>query len=92
MPPPCFPQSVALYRYLLREIKTKLPPEARDYYRHSARQSFVAFVDERDAGRIDQIVSRAKEDAAWIVKKYTGWEERAKLESEKRKRKEEESK
>ena len=77
MPPnrPAFPQSVALYRYLLKKIRTHLPPEARDHYAHAARQGFVAFEDERDPQRIDQIVSRARVDAEWIVKKYSGWEE-----------------
>jgi len=78
MPPPSsFPQSVALYRYLLKKIKAQLPPEARDHYSHSARQGFVAFEDENDPTRIDQIVSRAKVDAEWIVKKYAGWESKA---------------
>ena len=75
--PPLFPQSVALYRYLLRKVKQQLPPEARDHYSHAARQGFVAFEDERDPARIDQIVARAKVDAEWIVKKYAGWGSRA---------------
>ena len=74
-PASAFPQSLALYRHLLRRIRTELPPEARDHYAHAARQGFVAFEDEADPGRIDQIVERAKVDADWIVKKYSGWTE-----------------
>lgn len=73
-----FPQSVALYRFLLKQIKSNLPPEARDHYSHAARQGFVAFQDEKDPQRIDQIVSRARVDAEWLVKKYSGWESKEK--------------
>lgn len=80
MPPkrPAFPQSIALYRFLLRKIKRQLPPEARDHYAHAARQGFVAFEDEGDPHRIDQIVARARADAEWIVNKYPGWEKKGK--------------
>ena len=84
-PPAASPQqSVALYRYLLRRIRTELPPETRDHYAHSARQGFVAFEDERDPRRIDQIVSRARADAEWIVQKYSGWQGKAKEEGRKK--------
>lgn len=74
-PASAFPQSLALYRHLLRRIRTDLPPEARDHYAHAARQGFVAFEDEADPGRVDQIVARARLDAEWVVKKYSGWKE-----------------
>jgi len=77
-PRPLFPQSVALYRSLLKTIRSQLPPETRDHYSHAARQGFVAFEDERDPARVEQIVSRAEADAEWIVKKYSGWETKSK--------------
>lgn len=85
--PSPFPQSIALYRHLLREIRARLPLEARGHYEHAARQCFVAFADERDAGRVEQIVARAREDAAWVVKKYSGWEGKDKALKEKERKK-----
>ncbi|XP_055929869.1 LYR motif-containing protein 9-like [Argiope bruennichi] len=59
---------IHLYRYLLKECK-KLPINAQDHYRHHLRQSFNSHLDETNPERIKQIMSRAIEDAEWIVKK-----------------------
>ncbi|KAF8790714.1 LYR motif-containing protein 9 [Argiope bruennichi] len=61
---------IHLYRYLLKECK-KLPINAQDHYRHHLRQSFNSHLDETNPERIKQIMSRAIEDAEWIVKKYS---------------------
>ena len=82
---PLFPQSIALYRHLLRQIRSRLPPQTRGHYSHQARQGFVAFEDERDPSRIDEIVARATADAEWLVKKYSGWEEEEEIKKKKKK-------
>ncbi|GFX53486.1 LYR motif-containing protein 9 [Trichonephila clavipes] len=61
---------VHLYRYLLRQCK-KLPSNTQDHYKHHLRQSFNSHLDETNPERIQQIISRAVEDAEWIVKKYS---------------------
>ncbi|XP_076434731.1 LYR motif-containing protein 9-like isoform X2 [Babylonia areolata] len=61
---------VQLYRHLLRCIQ-KLPKETQDYYKHFVRQSYGSHADETDSDRISQIISRALEDADWVVKKYS---------------------
>jgi len=63
-------QSLRLYRHLLRRVKV-LPENSQPYYKNYVRQGFNSHKDETDSERIHQIISRAKEDAEWIVKKYT---------------------
>ncbi|KAK3585358.1 hypothetical protein CHS0354_004631 [Potamilus streckersoni] len=58
-----------LYRYLLRCIR-KLPDEAQSHYQHHVRQGFSSHADETDPERIKQIITRAIDDAEWILKKY----------------------
>ncbi|GIY04563.1 uncharacterized protein CEXT_490691 [Caerostris extrusa] len=58
-----------LYRHLLRKCK-KLPVNVQDHYRHHLRQSFNSHLDEADPVRVKQIISRAIEDADWILKRY----------------------
>ncbi|KAL8624707.1 LYR motif-containing protein 9 [Nucella lapillus] len=61
---------IQLYRHLLRCIQ-KLPKERQDYYKHFVRQSYRSHADETDQERIAQIISRAMEDADWIINKYS---------------------
>uniref|UniRef100_T1J7J9 LYR motif-containing protein 9 n=1 Tax=Strigamia maritima TaxID=126957 RepID=T1J7J9_STRMM len=61
---------ISLYRHLLRQCR-KLPTEAQPYYRNYVRQGFNSHSDESDPDRIKQIISRALDDADWIMKKYT---------------------
>jgi len=66
---------VRLYRHLLRRVRV-LPEETQFYYKNYVRQGFNSHKDETDPERIEQIMSRAAEDAEWIVKKYvtkSGW-------------------
>ncbi|KAJ8312464.1 hypothetical protein KUTeg_009837 [Tegillarca granosa] len=58
-----------LYKHLLRCIR-QLPGEAQSYYRNYVRQGYISHSDETDPERIQQIISRALEDAEWILKKY----------------------
>jgi hypothetical protein len=60
----------ALYRELLRQTRL-LPADARAYYARYVRQTFANFSDEADAERLAQLTSRARADAAWVVRKYT---------------------
>lgn len=58
------------YKYLLRECE-KLPNNGpRKFYKDSVKQSFKQHVNETDPERIQQIIDRAYEDTAWILKKY----------------------
>jgi hypothetical protein len=59
---------VGLYRHLLRVIAL-LPKESQAYYKHHVRQGFKSHADEDDPQRIQQIISRAIEDAKWIAQK-----------------------
>ena len=59
---------VTLYRHLLR-IVALLPKESQAYYKHHIRQGFKSHADEDDPERIQQIISRAMEDAKWIAQK-----------------------
>ncbi|KAI8476090.1 MAG: hypothetical protein J3K34DRAFT_402045 [Monoraphidium minutum] len=63
-------QAVTLYRELLRQTR-QLPREARGYYARYIRQTFSNFTGEDDPGRVQQLVARAREDAAWVLKKYS---------------------
>lgn len=63
--------SKGLYKYLLRECQ-KLPEDAREFYKHTVKQSFKQHVLESDPVRVKQIMERALEDASWVVKKYAG--------------------
>eukprot|EP00050_Salpingoeca_kvevrii_P007204 m.294514 g.294514 ORF g.294514 m.294514 type:complete len:67 (+) comp13003_c0_seq1:136-336(+) len=60
----------AAYREFLR-LCDRLPVEARNHYRNAVRNSFMSFRDETDPVRIQQIIQRAREDAQWIIKKYS---------------------
>ncbi|XP_072028648.1 LYR motif-containing protein 9-like [Amphiura filiformis] len=59
-----------LYKYLFR-VCEKLPKEAQNHYKHHVRQSFNSHADEIDPQRVTEIISRAVQDADWILKKYT---------------------
>lgn len=58
-----------LYKFLLKET-TKLPDDAAKFYRTQIRAGFYQHAEEDDPQRIEAIISRAVEDADWIVKKY----------------------
>ncbi|KAK2151956.1 hypothetical protein LSH36_344g00011 [Paralvinella palmiformis] len=62
--------SLHLYKYLLRNIK-RLPAKSQGYYKNYVKQGFKSHADEDDPERVKQIISRALEDAEWIIKKYT---------------------
>ncbi|XP_022096326.1 LYR motif-containing protein 9-like [Acanthaster planci] len=58
-----------LYKHLLRACQ-KLPTEAQSHYRHHVRQGFNSHADESDPNRIQQIITRALQDAEWVLNKY----------------------
>lgn len=61
---------IQLYKYLMR-CCDKLPRGPQKHYRHMVRQEFKSHSDETDQARIQQIISRAIEDAEWISTKYS---------------------
>ncbi|KAK9846011.1 hypothetical protein WJX81_008360 [Elliptochloris bilobata] len=60
--------ALSLYRELWRKIRL-LPRDTQQYYQRFVKESFINHEDEGPE-RLDQIVSRAKEDAQWVLKKY----------------------
>ena len=68
-----------LYKFLLRECE-RLPKDARQFYKHSVKQSFKQHLIEPDKERVRQIMEKAVHDAEWIVNKYTKMEAEKTLE------------
>lgn len=44
--------------------------ESRTYYRNYIRQNFVAHSDETDGDRLALMLRKARDDAAWVLRKY----------------------
>uniref|UniRef100_A0A383WCJ0 LYR motif-containing protein 9 n=1 Tax=Tetradesmus obliquus TaxID=3088 RepID=A0A383WCJ0_TETOB len=59
-----------LYRDLVRKIK-QLPKDAQQYYKNYTRQVFYNFTEERDPETLTRLHSKAREDAEWVLKKYS---------------------
>lgn len=70
-------KALALYKHLLRECE-KLPEAPGKHYRFMVKQSFKQHIQETDAERIAQIISRANQDALWIKNKYLGTQSKIK--------------
>lgn len=62
-------QGAAIYRELLRYTK-QLPREARSYYSRHIRETFNNFLEEGPE-RVQQLAARAREDAQWVLAKYS---------------------
>ncbi|KAL3267729.1 hypothetical protein HHI36_006856 [Cryptolaemus montrouzieri] len=58
-----------LFKYLMRQCE-KLPKGPKEHYKFQIKQSFKQHVEETDLVRIQEIMKRSHEDAAWILKKY----------------------
>lgn len=61
-------------RQLLRELlraTRQLPSDARAYYSRYIRQTFANFLAEDDPERLAQLAARAREDAQWVLRKYS---------------------
>lgn len=58
-----------LYKFLLRECN-KLPQGAKEFYKHSIKQSFKQHVVEPDPDRVKEIMERAIFNAKWVLQKY----------------------
>ncbi|CAH4029617.1 unnamed protein product [Pieris brassicae] len=62
--------SLQLYKHLLRQCE-KLPPDACKYYKFAVKQSYKQHKTESDPERLREIITKSKEDAKWIINKYT---------------------
>lgn len=61
--------SLKLWRLILRKIK-QLPYDSQTYYRNYAIEHFWSFRDVKDPKRVDEIVTKSRENVKWICKKY----------------------
>jgi hypothetical protein len=61
--------SLFLWYHILRKIRL-LPNEAQGYYHNFAYENFLAFRDEEDLRRVNEIVTKSTENVKWICKKY----------------------
>ncbi|CAK1552016.1 unnamed protein product [Leptosia nina] len=62
--------SLQLYKHLLRQCE-RLPPDACKHYKFAVKQSYKQHKAELDPERIKEIICKSKEDAKWIINKYT---------------------
>ncbi|KAK4522843.1 hypothetical protein GAYE_PCTG30G0733 [Galdieria yellowstonensis] len=63
------PKVLALYRHMLRCIKT-LPPQVQPYYRYYVRQQFNSHADEIEEERVEEIISKSRSYIPYILNKY----------------------
>ena len=62
----------SLYRRALRAAASLSDQGARDYYRAYARQNFGEYRDERDPGRVSQLLEHGRSALDFLVKKHLG--------------------
>lgn len=55
---------------MVRKIK-QLPKDAQQYYKNYTRQVFYNFTEEREPETLTRLHSKAREDAEWVLKKYS---------------------
>lgn len=61
---------LALYRELLRKSRL-LPKSSWTYYGKYLRENFNAHSEEDDPVRIKAMITKAREDAKWVLEKYS---------------------
>ncbi|KAF6258386.1 hypothetical protein COO60DRAFT_1519093 [Scenedesmus sp. NREL 46B-D3] len=60
-----------LYRDLVRKIKQLPAGGTQQYYKNYTRQVFYNFTEERDPETLSRLHTKARQDAEWVLNKYS---------------------